>query len=172
MKWTSPPNDDNNVEANVLIHRPVDEVFSFYRNFKNLPTFLGDVMDVEQIDTVTSRWIIQGPLGIKARWMTRVTEERTNELIRYETVTLPILRTSWEIHFAAGPEVGETAVREVMKVPLGTLGRVALALIGKFPAKEVPSNLHRLTQVLETGGVTDTSHVAAGKFLQRLKQTE
>ena len=39
---------------------PADEVFSFYRNFKNLSRFLGDVMDVEQIDPITSRWTIQG----------------------------------------------------------------------------------------------------------------
>lgn len=145
---------------------------SFYRNFKNLPTFLGDVMDVEMIDTVTSRWCIQGPLGIKAHRMIRVTEECTNELTRYEMVTLPSLRTFWEIHFVAGPGVGETEVSEVMKIPFGTLGRVALALIGKFPAEEVPSNLGRLKQLMETGEVTYTSHAVAGKFVPRLKETE
>jgi hypothetical protein len=44
-----------------------------------------------------------------------------------------------------------TVVRELMKAPLGRLGRVALALIGKFPAEEVTANLHRLKQVMETG---------------------
>lgn len=45
--------------------------------------------------------------------------------------------TYWEIHFASGSEAGETEVGEVMKAPLGRLGRTALALIGKFPAEEV-----------------------------------
>jgi hypothetical protein len=76
------------------------------------------------------------------------------------------LRTYWEIHFAPGSEAGETEVREVMKVPLGRLGRAALALIGKFPAEEVASNLHRLKQVMEEGRVTDTSYSVAGKFAQ------
>jgi hypothetical protein len=62
-------------------------------------------------------------------------EECANELIRYETVTLPGLRTYWGIHFAPGSEAAMTAVRELMKAPLGRLGRVALALIGKFPAE-------------------------------------
>jgi uncharacterized membrane protein len=170
MKWTSLLNDDHQVEANVLIRRPIDEVFGFCQNFENLPRFLGDVMHVKQFDPVTSRWTTQGPLGIQARWMVRVTEERVNELIRYETVTSPSLKTFWEIYFAAGPVVGETTVREVIKVPLGTLGRAALTLIGKFPAEEVASNLHRLKQVMETGMVTDTSHSVAGKFAQRLKR--
>src|SRR5262249_16487363 len=107
----------------------------------------------------------QGPLGIRAHWTIRVTEERANELIRYETVSTPGLRTCWEINFAA-PREGETEVREVMKAPLGRLGRAALALIRKFPDEEVFSNLRRLKQILETGKVTDTSHSVTGKFSQ------
>lgn len=162
--------NENRIEASVTIRRAVEDVFRFYRDFKNLPGFLGDVMAVEQTGQATSRWTIQGPLGIRVNWKIKVTEERVNELIRYETVTLPGLRTCWEIYFSPGPEAGETEVREVMKTPLGRLGSAALALIGKFPAQEVASNLHRLKQVMETGSVTDTSHSVAGKFV--LKQKE
>src|SRR5260370_3608320 len=167
MQRTSlPPRDENTIEASVTIQRPVEEVFRFYRDLKNLPGFLGDVMDIEQICPATSRWVIQGPLGIRVNWTMKVTEVRTNALIRYETVTSPLLRTYWEIHFAPGSEAGETEVREVMKVPLGRLGRAALALLGKFPAEEVAANLHRLKQVMEEGRVTDTSYSVAGKFAQ------
>lgn len=159
--------EQNSIAASVTIQRPVDEVFTFYRDFKNLSCFLGDVMRVEQIGPATSRWTVQGPLGIRANWTIKVTEERTNELIRYETVTLRALKTYWEIYFARGREAGETEVREMMKVPLGTLGRAALALIGKFPAQEVASNLHRLKQLMEKGSVTDMSYSVAGKFAQR-----
>ena len=161
------PRGEDGIEASVTIQRAVGEVFRFYRDFKNLPSFLGDVMAVEQIGPATSRWTIQGPLGIRANWTIKVTEERTNEVIRYETVGPPGLRTYWEIHFAPGSQPGATEVREVMKAPLGRLGRAALALIGKFPAAEVTANLHRLKQVMETGSVTDTSYSVAGKFTQR-----
>jgi uncharacterized membrane protein len=168
MQRTSlPSRGENTVEASVTIQRAVGEVFRFYRDFKNLPSFLGDVMAIDQIDPVTSRWTIQGPLGIRANWTIRVTEERMNELIRYETVGPPGLRTYWEIYFAPGSQPGATEVREVMKAPLGRWGRAALALIGKFPAEEVSANLHRLKEVMETGSVTDTSYSVAGKFAQR-----
>src|SRR5215468_10305525 len=110
---------EDTIEASVTIQRAVGEVFKFYRDFKNLPRFLGDVMAVEQIGPATSRWTIQGPLGIRVNWTIRVTEERTNELICYETVTPPGLTTRWEIHFTPVPGSGETVVREVMKPPLG-----------------------------------------------------
>jgi uncharacterized membrane protein len=165
MQRTSvPPEDGNTIEASVTIQRPVEEVFRFYRDLRNLPSFLGDVMAVEQIDLATYRWTIQGPLGTRVQWTTRVTEERPNELIRYETAGP---RSYWEIHFAPGPQAGSTEVREVMKAPLGRLGRAALALIGKFPAEEVTANLHRLKEVMETGHVTDMSYAVAGKFGRR-----
>src|SRR5262244_4042223 len=159
--------DNDPIEASLAIQCTVEDVFKFYRDFKNLPRFLGDVMAIEEIGPTMSRWKIQGPLGIRANWTIKVTEERTNELIRYETGTSPGLRTSWEIHFTPGSDAGETKVREVMKAPLGRLGRAALALIGKFPAEEVSSNLRRLKEVMETGRVTDTSYSVAGKFAQR-----
>ena len=74
-------------------------------------------------------------------------------MIRYETVTSPGLRTYWEIYFAQGSDAGQTELREVMKTPLGRVGRVALALIGKFPSEEVSANLHGLKEVMETGRV-------------------
>ena len=105
--------DENTIEASVTIRRTVNGVFGVYWDFKNLPRFLGDVMAIEQIGPATSRWTIQGPLGIRTNWTIRVTEERANELIRYETVTSPGLRTYWAIHFAVGPGAGDTEVREV-----------------------------------------------------------
>jgi uncharacterized membrane protein len=167
-----PARHASTIEGSVTIHCAVEEVFRFYRDFQNLPRFVGDVMAIEQISPTASRWTIQGPLGIRAHWTIKVTEERPNELIRYETVASPGLRTYWEIHFAAGSQAGETEVREVMKAPLGTLGRAALALIGKFPAEEVSANLYRLKELMETGRVTDTGYAVAGKFARCLKAHE
>jgi uncharacterized membrane protein len=156
----------NRIEESVIIQRPVQDVYEFYSDFRKLPSFLGDVMNIELTGPATSRWTIQGPLGIQAHWTIEVIEKRKNELIRYQTVTSRALKTVWEIHFSPGPEKGQTEVREVMKAPLGRLGRAALALIGKIPKEEVGANLHRLKQVMETGRVTDMSHAVVGKFNQ------
>lgn len=156
--------DQSNIEFGVTIKRPVEEVFGFYRDFSNLPRFLGDVVAIDPIGPATSRWTILAPLGIRTTMTIEVTNECPNRLIRYRTVALPGLRTYWDIHFAPGAVDGETEVRELMTVPLGGFGRIALALIGKFPAAEVSSNLHRLKQLLETGKVTDMSNSVAGKF--------
>ena len=43
----------NTIDASVTIQRSVEDVFRFYRDFENLPTFLGDVMAIEQIGPAT-----------------------------------------------------------------------------------------------------------------------
>ena len=163
-RTSSPSTDENTIEGRIAIHRPVEEVFEFYRDFRNLPRFLGDVMAVEQIDPGTFRWTIQGPFGIRANSTIKMTEQRPNELIRYETAGVPGLKGYWEIHFAPGDHAGETEVRSRMRIPFARIARAALALIGKFPAEEVSSNLNRLKELMETGRVTDTSYAVKGKF--------
>ncbi|MFL5815897.1 MAG: SRPBCC family protein [Bdellovibrionia bacterium] len=152
------------IQASVTIQRPVEHVFRFYQDFRNLPRFLGDVMSIKPTGPGTAKWTIQGPLGMRVHWTTRVTELRPNELIRYQTLGIPGLSTVWEIRFSSGAHPEETKVREVMKTPFGRLTRGVLTLIGKPPAKEIASNLHRLKELLEQGNVTDLSHSVRGKF--------
>ena len=165
MQSTDQPQSGGNlVEASIVIRRPVEEVFQFYRDFRNLPKFLGDVMAIEQTGPATSRWTVQGPLGVRIKWTARVIEERANEFISYETVPLPGWKTTWEISLSPALEAGATKIHETMRMPLGRLAEAGLTLIGKPPAGEVSANLRRLKEVLETGTVTDTSYSVAGKF--------
>jgi short subunit dehydrogenase-like uncharacterized protein len=52
--------DESAIEANVTIRRPVEQVFGFYRDFRNLPSILRDVLAIEQIGPAVTRWTIQG----------------------------------------------------------------------------------------------------------------
>jgi hypothetical protein len=73
------------VTGNVVIRRPVHVVYSFYRDFTNLPRLLGDVAAVEQVADTTYRWIVAGPLGIRVPVTVTITEHRVNQLIHYQT---------------------------------------------------------------------------------------
>ena len=138
------------VTGDVVIRGPVQVVYSFYRNFTNLPRVLGDVVAVEQITGMTYRWIVAGPLGSRLPMTVTVTDQRVNQLIRYQTGGPGPLRGRWELAFAVDTGSGGTRVREQLVVPLGAIGRAVLALIGKFPDREVAANLTRLKQLLET----------------------
>jgi uncharacterized membrane protein len=152
------------MEASIEIERSVADVFAFYRDFTNLPRFLGDVIEIQPAGDSTYRWTIEGPRGARLHWSARITEERPDALIRYETIAMRGLKSRWEIAFEPGIRAGTTIVRERLSVPLGLFGRGLLALVGKSPANEVSANLRRMKQLLETGRVTDTSYAVPGKF--------
>jgi uncharacterized membrane protein len=138
------------VTGDVVIRRPLREVYRFYRDFTNLPAFLGDVLAVDHVTDTTYRWVVAGPFGTRIPLTVTITEEHVDRLIRYQTSgSLPHGR--WELTFAAEPDAGTTRVREQLVIPLGVIGRAALALIGKFPDREVGANLIMLKNVLEAG---------------------
>jgi len=151
------------IEDGVSIKRPLGTVFDFYRDFRNLPRFLGDVLAIEPKSDNRTLWTIQGPLGVKVHWTAVMTEIAENLHIFYETSS-DVLKTRWRVYFYPGQTPEHTIVREVMLEPGGKVTEFGLALIGKRPAAEVHSNLNRLKQLLEMGRVTDTSNAAAGKF--------
>lgn len=144
------------VTGEVVIRRPIQDVYGFYRNFTNLPRFLGDVVAVEQVADTTYRWIVAGPVGTRVPMTVTITEQRVNQLIRYQTGGPRPLRGRWELAFTVDTGSGGTRAREQLVVPLGAIGRAVLALNGKFPHREVAANLTRLKQLLETGHGGDT----------------
>jgi len=138
------------VTGEVVIGRPVQVVYGFYRDFTNLPLVLGDVVAVEQVAGTTYRWIVAGPLGTRLPMTVTVIDQLVNERIHYQTGGPGPLSGQWELAFAVDTDSGGTRIREQLLVPMGAIGRAVLALIGKFPDREVAANLTRLKQLLET----------------------
>jgi uncharacterized membrane protein len=165
MKYRMSPRESpsNSIEDSIVIERPVQEVFAFYQDFRNLPEFLGDVVRVETIGERISRWTIKGPFGIELHWTVVVIEMRPNAFIAYQTESLAT-PARWTVSFSSGPAPGTTVVREVMSMPGGWAAEAALAAVGKPPAQEVRANLKRLKERLETGHVTTMDYAVAGKF--------
>jgi uncharacterized membrane protein len=151
------------IEDSITIARPVAEVFAFYKDLRNLPRFLGDVVRVDPTGVRSSRWTVQGPFGMKVHWISVVTEIKEGAHIFYETSSR-ISKTKWEIYFSQGKSPEETVVREVLIYPGGRIGKFILATMGKHPAAELHSNLQRFRQLIESGRVTDTSNSIPGKF--------
>jgi uncharacterized membrane protein len=141
------------VTDEIVIRRPRPDVYAFYRDFTNLPRFIGDVVAVRRLGPTAYRWVVAAPLGRHVRMNVTITEDDADRLLRYRTGGPPLLRGQWELSFAAEGDGEEqrTRVREQLVVPLGRAGRVALAAIGKFPDREVAANLRRLKEVLEIG---------------------
>src|SRR5918993_3878957 len=56
------------VEKSVVVNRPVQEVYQFWRNFENLPRFMDHLESVTVIGETRSHWVAKGPVGTKVEW--------------------------------------------------------------------------------------------------------
>ena len=54
--------DATSVRA-VMINRPRDALYAYWRDFANLPSFMENVKSVEILDEKRSSWTVAGPAG-------------------------------------------------------------------------------------------------------------
>lgn len=135
------------IRSAIVIRRPVAEAFDFYRDFRNLPRFLNDVMHVEITGRRTSTWTIQTPFGFDTRWPVVVTQVRANAAITYNIRSL-IAPVRWHVAFTATPD-GATEVVKEMRIPVGRLAEKIFSIFGTRPEREAQGNLSRLKELLE-----------------------
>ncbi len=140
------------IEGAVLIQRPVEAVFEFYRDFRNLPRFLDDVVHVDLTGDGAFCWTIRTPFGFDVHWPVLITEVRTNAVIAYEMQCL-LAPVRWQVAFACTDEAA-TMVHQRIEMPAGEFADIVFGALGKPPACDVHSNLVRLKKLLEAGLVT------------------
>jgi uncharacterized membrane protein len=139
----------------ITIAVPRAEVYRFWRNFENLPRFMHHLERVDVLDDRRSHWVVKAPLGRRVEWDAVVTEERTDELIAWESVTGAEIRNTGRVEFRDAPHERGTELRVVVayEPPAGRLGRAAAKLLGREPALQIRQDLRRLKQTLETGEI-------------------
>ena len=159
--------DDDSIHLtkSILINRPGEEIYRFWRDFKNLPGVMEHVESVEVIGNNRSRWVAKGPAGKRIEWQAEITEDRPNELIAWRSIEGSTVENSGSVRFE--PALGNrgTLVRVELnyRPPAGLLGATIAKLLGEEPELQVVEDLRRLKQVMEAGEVITTEGQPAGR---------
>ncbi|HJT36751.1 MAG TPA: SRPBCC family protein [Pirellulales bacterium] len=143
------------VERDITIFREPAALYSFWRNFENLPRVMSHLDSVRCEDPHRSHWIARGPLGRRVEWDAEVINERENELIAWRSLEGSDIDTAGSIHFAPAPGERGTEVKVVLKydVPAGKAGAAIAWLCGEAPGQQVQEDLRRFKQIMEAGAV-------------------
>ena len=139
----------------ITVHRPVDEVFAYWRDLENFPQFMAHVHSVQPLGDGRWRWRAAGPAGVRLEWEVEVSDLRTNELIAWRSVGDASV-TSWgEVRFSPAPGGRGTEIRVRLSydLPAGKLAATIAKLFGEAPDQRIRDDLRRFKQVLETGEV-------------------
>lgn len=113
-----------------------------------------------------SHWVVRGPGGTTVEWDAEIVEDRPNELIRWRSLPGADVSNAGVVIFEPSTGGRGTVVRVELEYepPGGVFGATVAKLLGEAPEEQVPVDLMRLRQVLETGIIQSTEGQPAGRL--------
>ncbi len=159
------------VEDAMTIYRPIDEVYSYWRNLENLPRFMDHLEEVEVVDRFRSHWVARGPLGVKVEWDAQVINDIPPTLLSWKSVGDSDVISAGSVRFkAVGEHATEVRVKLQYDPPAGKLGATVAWLLGEDPQHQIAEDLRKFKQLLENGGISTAENYRATPSSQRVRR--
>jgi uncharacterized membrane protein len=140
------------VEDSILIHKPAEQLYRFWRSLENLPRFMSQHVAVD----TRSHWTVQSLSGATFEWDAEIINDIPNELIAWRSLAGADLDHAGSVHFERVPDGSDaTKVKVVLEYrpPAGKLGFGIAKLFGQEPGQVITKDLRRLKQLMEPGEI-------------------
>ncbi len=139
----------------VTINRPRSELFAYWRDLANLPTFMDNVERVDVQDEYRSHWVVKAPAGKMVEWDAVITEEEPDEFIAWASAEGADVPNSGRVDFrdATGGRGTVVTATILYDPPAGVIGKVIAKLFQREPAIQARRDLRRFKQLMETGEI-------------------
>jgi uncharacterized membrane protein len=159
---------DVHVRPEIVIERPPEAVYAFWRKLENLPLFMRHLESVRPIGTNRWHWVARGPLRTTVEWVAQIIDDRPNELVAWRSVEGSGLDNWGAVTFEPALDGRATVVRLDMgyRPPRGALGARVATLFGRTPEVQASADLRVLKQVMEGGRAADLSPQASTQLGQ------
>lgn len=127
------------ITERIIVDKPREEVYAFWRNLENLPRFMKHLSSVEERDSQHSHWRanIPGEL-VKLSWNAEITRDEKNTYIGWQSIEGSMVDNAGKVQFtdALSGTGTELEVEISYFPPAGSLGRgIAKLLNGLFENK-------------------------------------
>lgn len=143
------------VGKSILINRPRSELFAYWRELSNLPSFMENLESIETAEGGRSRWIVKAPLGT-VLLETEMVDLIPDQSIAWSSTKESEIRTEGRVEFADAPGGRGTIVTLEIgyEPPAGNLGRLAAKLFGREPNIQARQELKRFKMLMEAGEIS------------------
>ncbi|HUR20411.1 MAG TPA: SRPBCC family protein [Vicinamibacterales bacterium] len=143
------------IEETVTIRRAPSDLYTFWRQLKNLPQVFSHLSSVETTGPRTSHWVMEGPAGTKFEWDAEIINDVKPELIAWRSLPGADIASAGSVAFKESVRNGREAtdVTVVMQydAPGGIAARALAWLAGMGPEKVVREELLRFKESFEFG---------------------
>ena len=153
------------VTVSLIIDRSPGDLYSYWHDFTNFPSFMKHVVSVQVTGERRSHWVVTGPAGSTVEWDAEVTEDSADTLIAWRTLEGSDVDHRGQVRFEPAPGKRGTLVTVDLQYrpPAGTLGSAIATWFGQNPEHSMKMDLRRFKQVMETGEVITTEGQPAGR---------
>ena len=143
------------VGRSITVNLPREQVYAFWRDFKNFPAFMENIQSVAVGDDRRSHWVVQAPGGRTVEWDAVINEDVPGELIAWSSVEEADVRNAGRVEFRdAAPGRGTVVTATIAyEPPAGRIGQMIAKLFQEEPKIQARRDLRRFKQFLETGEV-------------------
>jgi uncharacterized membrane protein len=151
--------DDVLVGRTVSIYRSRQELYDFWRDFRNLPLFMENIESVQVLDGNRSHWVVRGPAGSDLEWDSVITEDVPGEIIAWRSVEGASVANSGRVEFRDSSNARGTIVSVTIAYdpPGGKIGQAFAKIFRREPAIQARHELRRFKQLMETGELPTSS---------------
>ena len=146
------------VERAVTIARPRHELYTFWRDFTNLPQFMEHLESVRVDSPTRSHWTAKAPAG-SVEWEAEIVNDVPDQIIAWKSVGDPDVANAGAVNFSDAPGDRGTIVKVTLdyEPPGGKLGAFVARLFGEDPDRQVREDLRKFKQLMETGAITTSA---------------
>jgi uncharacterized membrane protein len=138
----------------VTINRPIGELFAYFRDFTNLPTFMENVERIDVIDQRRSHWVVKGPAGKSYEWTSAITDEAQDSFIAWASEDGADVPNSGRVDFRDAGARGTVVTATILyDPPGGVVGKLIAKMFQREPAIQARRDLRRFKQLMETGEI-------------------
>jgi uncharacterized membrane protein len=143
-----------NIHSKLKVKRPKAELYSYWRNLENLPSFMSHIQEVEEIDNKMSHWVAEIPGGFGTiEWDAEIIWEEQNHLLSWRSLPGSEIQNSGEVRFEDASGGKSTFVETTIsyRPPAGEVGGLAAKLLNPGFKKVVENDLQEFKKIMEKG---------------------
>ncbi len=139
------------VEENVIINRPAQELYAFWRDFTNFPQFMDNIKSVEKLDERRSHWVIKAPAGTSVEFDSQIVQDIPGRLISWRSEEGASVPNRGQVEFIETSSGTGTNVRTRISYdpPAGAAGRLIAKLFQREPGTQAKQDLQRFKELVE-----------------------
>lgn len=160
------------INERIIVDKPREEVFSFWRKLENLPRFMKHLASVEEQSETLSHWKANLPGEIlKLSWNAEITREEENSYIGWQSVEGSMIDNAGKVEFKdALNGMGTELLIEISYFPpAGSLGQGIAKLLNNLFEDMIRKDITNFKHYVE--GEEYQTFINSSSFVEKMQNT-